>query len=143
MVPVQQRADSATAARLPCAPCLSSRSCRFSRCPHSLARPSRHPRPAPASRALIPLPADEYLDKVHGAWQAIMVANHTGLAHEGVYLDEASTADTIDLLLLDEWSTDDDTAVEWVDLHILEIYGLEPTYAQIRDEWITHLNNDF
>ena len=72
----------------------------------------------------------------------LMVANHTGLAHEGVYLDEASTADTIDLLLLDEWSTDDDTAVEWVDLHILEIYGLEPTYAQIRDEWIAHLNND-
>jgi ADP-ribosylglycohydrolase len=83
-----------------------------------------------------------YFDKVHGAWQAIMVANHTGLAHEGQYLEQPSSATTVQLALPDQWSTDDDTAVEWVDLHILETYGLEPTYAQIRDEWVDHLNND-
>ncbi len=71
-----------------------------------------------------------------------MVANHTGLDLQGVYLEQPGTAETLDLLLLDEWSTDDDTHVEWVDLHILETYGLEPTYEQIRDEWIDHLNND-
>ncbi len=86
--------------------------------------------------------AVSYNNKVHGAWQATMVANHTGLDLQGVYLDEPGTADTIDLLLLDEWSTDDDTLVEWVDLHIVEIYGLEPSYEQIRDEWVLHLNND-
>jgi ADP-ribosylglycohydrolase len=88
------------------------------------------------------LPADAYFDKVHGAWQAILVANHTGLAHEGRYLDEPSVADSIELVLLDAWPTDDDTSVEWVDLHIMETYGLDPTYVQIRDEWADHLNND-
>ena len=71
-----------------------------------------------------------------------MVANHTGLVHEGKYLHQPSSANAIELVLLDHWSTDDDTAVEWVDLHILETYGLFPDYAQIRDEWIAHLNND-
>ena len=97
--------------------------------------------PHPAELTLT-LPADLYFDKVHGAWQATMVANHTGLPHEGKYLDEPSPADSIELVLLDEWSTDDDTAVEWVDLHILETDGLEPTYAQIRDQWVDHLNHD-
>lgn len=95
--------------------------------------------------ALLPgqrLAADVYLDKVHGAWQATLVANHTGLRHEGKYLDEPSPADSITLALLAQWSTDDDTSIEWVDMHILETHGLDPTYAQIRDEWMDHLNHD-
>ncbi|MEM7112543.1 MAG: ADP-ribosylglycohydrolase family protein [Chloroflexota bacterium] len=85
---------------------------------------------------------DTYYDKLYGAWQATMVANHTGLDFQGIYLDEPGAGDSIELLLLDEWSTDDDTHVEWVDLHILETHGLEPSYEQIRDEWVDHLNND-
>ncbi|NJN84043.1 MAG: hypothetical protein HC802_18400 [Caldilineaceae bacterium] len=88
------------------------------------------------------LSAAVYFDKVWGAWQATMVANHTGLLHEGRYLEAPSPADSLELALLDQWSTDDDTAVEWVDLHILESHGLEPTYSQIRDEWVDHLNHD-
>lgn len=88
------------------------------------------------------LTAEQYYNKVLGAWQATLVANHTGLVHEGKYLEEASSAESIELVLLERWSTDDDTAVEWVDLHILETYGLEPTYSQIRDEWVDHLNHD-
>jgi ADP-ribosylglycohydrolase len=88
------------------------------------------------------LPAEVYLDKVYGAWKAIMIANHTGLEHQGTYLEHPSDADRVEPLLLDQWSTDDDTAIEWVDLHILETYGLEPSYAQIRDEWVAHLNHD-
>ena len=48
------------------------------------------------------LPADVYFDKVHGAWQAIMVANHTGLIHEGQYLAEPSPANSIELYLPEE-----------------------------------------
>ena len=83
-----------------------------------------------------------YFDKLHGAWQATMVANHTGLVHEGKYLQAPSPAESIELVLLDEWSTDDDTSVEWVDLHIMETHGLDPSYEEIRDEWVAHLNND-
>jgi len=89
-------------------------------------------------------PLDEagYRDKVHGAWTATMVANHSGLPIEGIWLDEPGPGDAIELVLLDQWSTDDDTHVEWLDLHILETYGLDPTYEQIRNEWVDHLNGD-
>lgn len=96
----------------------------------------------PAANSSLTISADRYFDKVYGAWQATLVANYTGLAHEGKYLAEPSSADSIDLVLLAEWPTDDDTAIEWVDLHILETYGLDPTYSQIRDEWVDHLNHD-
>lgn len=98
--------------------------------------------PGTADDEYVTLSADVYYDKVYGAWQAIMVANHTGLLHEGKYLDQPSAANSIELVLLDEWSTDDDTAIEWVDLHIMETHGLDPTYAQIRDEWVDHINHD-
>ena len=90
----------------------------------------------------IHLQSDLYFDKVYGAWQATMFANHIGLAHQGIYLDAPSPADSISLIPPAEWSTDDDTAVEWVDLHIMENYGLDPSYAEIRDEWVDHLNHD-
>ncbi len=85
---------------------------------------------------------DLYLDRVHGSWVATMVANHSGLPIEGIWLDEPGPGDSIDLVLLDQWSTDDDTHIEWLDLHILETHGPEPTYEQIRDEWVDHLNGD-
>ena len=83
-----------------------------------------------------------YRDKVHGSWVVTMVANHSGLPIEGIWLDEPGAGTSIDLVLLDQWSTDDDTHVEWLNLHILETYGLDPTYEQIRDEWVDHLNGD-
>lgn len=85
---------------------------------------------------------EQYLDRVHGAWATIMVANHSGLPVEGIWLDEPGPGESIDLVLLDEWSTDDDTHVEWLDLHIMETHGIDPTYEQIRDEWVDHLNGD-
>ena len=83
-----------------------------------------------------------YLDAVHGSWVATMVANHSGLPIEGIWLDEPGPGDSIELLLLDQWSTDDDTHVEWLDIHIMETHGLEPSFEQIRDEWVDHLNGD-
>jgi len=84
----------------------------------------------------------EYRDKVHGSWVATMVANHSGLPIEGIYLDEPGPGTQVELVLFDQWSTDDDTHVEWLDLHILEVHGLDPTYEEIRDEWVDHLNGD-
>ena len=97
------------------------------------------PEPPPPLQTLT---ADAYFDKVYGAWKATMLANHSGLDLQGVYVDEPGPPGSFSPLLLEEWSTDDDTHVEWVDLHILETYGLNPTAEQIRDEWVDHLNND-
>ena len=85
---------------------------------------------------------DVYLDKVHGSWLAAMVANHSGLPIEGIWIDEPGPGDQIELVLLDEWSTDDDTHIEWLDLHIMEEHGVNPSYGQIRDEWVGHLEGD-
>jgi hypothetical protein len=84
----------------------------------------------------------EYQDRVHGAWQAIMVANRSGIDLQGLWLDEPGPGSEIELLLPEQWSTDDDTHVEWLDLHIMETHGINPTYEQIRDEWVDHLNGD-
>ena len=97
------------------------------------------PEPPPSFQTLT---ADAYFDKVYGAWKATMLANHSGLDLQGVYIDEPGPPGSFSLLLLEEWSTDDDTHVEWVDLHILETHGLNPTPEQIRDEWVDHLNHD-
>ncbi len=97
------------------------------------------PEPPPQFRTLA---ADSYYDKVYGAWKATMLANHSGLELQGVYIDEPGPEGSFAPLLLEEWSTDDDTHVEWVDLHILETHGLAPTPEQIRVEWVDHLNHD-
>lgn len=88
------------------------------------------------------LTIDEYTDKFRGSWQATMVANRSGIDLQGLWLAQPGPGSEIELLLPAQWSTDDDTHVEWLDLHIMETYGVDPTYEQIRDEWVDHLNND-
>ena len=96
----------------------------------------------PAPPAVGTLAADAYFDKVYGAWKATLIANHSGLDLQGLYIEEPGPPGSFALLLLDQWSTDDDTHIEWVDLHILETHGLDPSAEQIRDEWVDHLNHD-
>ena len=97
------------------------------------------PEPAPQFQTIS---ADTYFDKVYGSWKATMLANHAGLDLQGVYLEEPGPPGSFSLPQFEEWSTDDDTHVEWVDLHILETHGLEPTAEEIRVEWVDHLNHD-
>lgn len=82
------------------------------------------------------------MDKARGYWLASLVGNWTGLPYEGRFLEEPSEAETIQWALMAEYTTDDDTLVEWVSIHILEAHGLWPSYEEIRDEWVAHLNND-
>ncbi len=98
-------------------------------------------RPEPPPRFLT-LSAEVYYDKVYGSWKATMLANHAGLDLQGIYIEEPGPPGSFSLPQFEEWSTDDDTHVEWVDLHILETHGLNPTPEQIRDEWVDHLNHD-
>lgn len=97
------------------------------------------PDPLPPFKTLT---AKEYFDRVYGSWKATMLANHSGLDLQGIYIEEPGPQGSFSPLLLEEWSTDDDTHVEWVDLHILETHGLHPTAEEIRLEWVDHLNHD-
>ena len=83
-----------------------------------------------------------YENKVYGAWMATMIANQSGLDLQGIWIEQAGEDGEFELEFPDQWSTDDDTHVEWLDLHILETHGLDPRPEQIRDEWVDHLNND-
>lgn len=64
-----------------------------------------------AGCAAEPLDAGRYADSVHGSWVAAIVANHTGIPLQGVWLEEPSEDESIDLVFLDPWTTDDDTHV--------------------------------
>lgn len=88
------------------------------------------------------LTAEAYADKVHGSWQATMFANFSGLDLQGIWLEEPGPDGAVELLTPAEWSTDDDTHVEYVHLHAMEVHGVDPSYEQLRDEWVAHLNND-
>ena len=69
-----------------------------------------------------PINADDYQNRVHGSWVATMVANHSGLDLQGIWIDDPGPGETLELTLLDQWSTDDDTHIEWLDLHLSLIH---------------------
>lgn len=97
-------------------------------------------RPA-AQPGLIALPADVVYDRIHGAWLGQLIGNFTGLPTEGRYHAIPNPAESVEIVTRDEWQTDDDTSMEWVALHILEEYGLDVTYEEVRQAWIEHIND--
>jgi ADP-ribosylglycohydrolase len=97
---------------------------------------------APAAQNdLIVLPANFVYDRIHGAWLGQLIGNFTGLPTEGRYRARPNPANSVPIVTLPIWLTDDDTSMEWVDLHILEEHGLDVTYAQVRQEWMDHFND--
>ncbi len=88
--------------------------------------------------------AEAYLDKLRGMWFGQLIGNHTGAAFEGLYCTrEAAPDDSFAWVVKtsagDPWLGDDDTAFEYLYLHVLETYGLAPTDAQIQWEWEAHV----
>lgn len=83
--------------------------------------------------------AETYYDKTRGALIGELVGNFTGLPNEFSYITEPKPADFEPWLYLDPWTTDDDTSMEWVFLHMMEDNGLDSiTYAQMVPEWQEH-----
>lgn len=87
------------------------------------------------------LPSSTYYDKALGSWIGQMIGNILGLPTEGNFIEKPSPEHMAYYSQIPSGAfTDDDTSMEWVFLHMLEKYGLEITYLQIRDEWIEHIN---
>jgi hypothetical protein len=94
----------------------------------------------PAVRAERTITADAYFDKLHGMWLGQLIGNMTGRPTEGVYAgSQPNPASSVPWVLLTEWPADDDTDLEYLAQHILLTHGLEPTGAQLREEWIVHV----
>lgn len=92
----------------------------------------------------------ELKDKIAGAWLGQMVGNIYGLPHENKYIDEPAPESrfpfgyTKNLAKLKQYNgafSDDDTDMEYIYLACMEKYGVEPTYADMREMWMQHVRD--
>jgi hypothetical protein len=86
------------------------------------------------------LSAADYYDKVHGAWLGECAGNMFGLPHEFKYNDEPGPEIRFKPDYCDGARSDDDTDIEYVYLHALEEHGIDLTYAEVAEEWKSHIN---
>ena len=88
-------------------------------------------------------------DKIAAAWIGEMVGNMYGLPHENKYILSPGLekwpygySKSLDKLKkYDGAFSDDDTDVEYMYLLSMEKYGSEPTYEQLRDDWLYHIRD--
>lgn len=95
------------------------------------------------------LPADVYADKVYANWLGQCIGNFYGLLHENRYTEEIP--DDIPreyggwplerIREVDGAFSDDDTDIEYMDVLLMEEKGVEPTYADISERWVRHINH--
>lgn len=110
---------------------------------------------------LAELSREVYYDKVYGGWLGEIAGNFLGMPTEGYYSVNPNPASSIyynatyNIALINgtcnadgnyelckvNSQTDDDTSMEWVDLWMLENYGLGITNNQIKTSWLTHILN--
>lgn len=100
----------------------------------------------------IELDRDDYADQIQGFWLAQTIANWTGLRTEGrrteppFYTDAdwPTTFDGRQLFFVtdqDPWFADDDTDIEYVYAHLMNLHGTSKLSAsQIKQGWIDHIN---
>lgn len=89
-------------------------------------------------------------DKIAGAWIGQMVGNMYGLPHENKYIENPGPQEkwpygyskSLDKLEKYEGAfSDDDTDVEYLYLLMMEKYGYEPTYHQLKEGWMYHMRD--
>ena len=85
--------------------------------------------------------------KIAGAWLGQMVGNIYGLEYENKFVDEPGEGPFVfnkamrKMEAVDGAFSDDDTDVEYLYLMMMEKYGTDPTYAQIREGWMYHIRD--
>lgn len=93
---------------------------------------------------------DELRDKIAGAWLGQMVGNMYGLPFENKFIEKEGDESKFpfgyskSLIKMEQYDgafSDDDTDVEYLYLMLMEKYGTEPTYAQMREGWMYHIRD--
>lgn len=93
------------------------------------------------------LDIEEYKAKVYASWIGQIIGNTYGLSYEFQYIDEPGPDNfpygygwTLDIVREHNGAfSDDDTDIEYMYLTQMEEHGIEPTYAQLRDAWMSHV----
>lgn len=89
-------------------------------------------------------------DKIAGAWIGQMVGNIYGLPYENKFIDEPGDQKNWpwgydkSLKMLEKYNgafSDDDTDFEYIYLMLMEKYGAEPSYEEIREGWMYHVRD--
>jgi len=86
-------------------------------------------------------------EKIAGAWLGQMVGNIYGLEYENKFVDEPGDGPFVfnkamrKMEAVDGAFSDDDTDVEYLYLMMMEKYGVDPTYAQVREGWMYHIRD--
>lgn len=89
----------------------------------------------------------ELRDRIAGAWLGQMVGNIYGLEYENKFIDEPGEGPFVfnkamkKMTDVDGAFSDDDTDVEYLYLMMMEKYGVEPSYEQIREGWMYHIRD--
>lgn len=89
----------------------------------------------------------ELKDKIAGAWIGQMVGNIYGLEYENKFVDEPGEGPFVfnkairKMTAVDGAFSDDDTDVEYLYLLMMEKYGVDITYAQVKEGWMYHIRD--
>ena len=110
---------------------------------------------------------DELMDKMSGFWIGQLLGNYIGFPFENNYVEEPIPV-LVDRIYTADYDgdpeliinrndrrgyiplmagtlggafSDDDTDIEFVTLHAVEKYGLDITYPEITQMWMTHIND--
>ena len=94
---------------------------------------------------------DEYADRLRAMWLGEAIANWTGLRTEGhrtspPFFTDADwgTGNIQWVLNQDPWKADDDTDIEYVYVHLMDLHGSPGlTAGQIADGWLLHTDPAF
>lgn len=85
--------------------------------------------------------------KIAGAWLGQMVGNIYGLEYENKFIENPGEGPFAwnkamrKMTDVDGAFSDDDTDVEYMYLIMMEKYGINPTYAQMREGWMYHIRD--
>ncbi len=104
--------------------------------------------PATAQKKRISM--EDLRDKIAGAWLGQMVGNMYGLPYENKFIEKEGDEKNFpfgyskSLIKMEQYDgafSDDDTDIEYIYLMLMEKYGYEPTYAQMREGWMYHIRD--
>ena len=86
-------------------------------------------------------------DKIAGAWIGQMVGNIYGLEYENKFVDEPGEGPFVfnkamrKMEAVDGAFSDDDTDVEYLYLLMMEKYGIDINYDQVKEGWMYHIRD--
>lgn len=94
-----------------------------------------------ATEALVIDKATVY-DKIFGGWTGANWGTYAGLDTECKFNHEPNPSTEMKWNLGQGYCTDDDTNVEYMFLHMMEVYGVNDiAYEDMPEEWLTHCQN--